>query len=161
MLLFHGKIANFECSFVPYSYRRLTMALSCSRSLLVFLFFLTVLPTARGGDLKVVSVARRPNGDTYTLTQYYKGERTRREWRDLTTWKPGLVTYGPLRAAIYQCDARRALDLNLKSHKYAIFELNEDCKFKSAPPRPAPKGTMDVYIEAADTGERRQILGQT
>lgn len=138
------------------------MVPACSRILLAFAFFLTVIPSVRAGDLKVVSVLHLPNGDTYTSTGYYKGERARLERRYQKLWKPGLVTSSPPLASVYQCDAQRLLDLNLKSHQYAITELDEECQRKSAPPpRPAPKGTIDVYIETTDTGERRQILGHT
>src|SRR5262249_27276219 len=113
------------------------------------------------GDLRVVSVVRSEKGDPYTTTRYYKGERLRIEWRDHTSWKPGLVTYGPQRATIYQCDAQRAIDVNLDAHQYAITQLNDGCRGKNPSP-PAPlKGAIDVYIESTDTGQRRLILGRT
>lgn len=132
-----------------------------SRGSVLVLFLLGTISTVTAGDLKVVSVARFENGNTFTNTHYTQGERVRIEWRDQSTWKPGLVTYGPPRSTIYQCDAQRVLELNLKSHQYAEAELNDECRVKNAPPLPAPKGRIDVYIESTDTGERRQILGQT
>lgn len=133
----------------------------CSRSLLACVLSLAVIPAMRAGDLKIVTVDRSQNGNTFINTRYYKGERTRLEWRDQAVWKPGLVAYGPPRASIWQCDAQRAIDLNLKSRQYAVTELNEECRSKAAPPLPAPKGTIDIYVERTDTGERRQILGRT
>lgn len=120
-----------------------------------------LLAAAYGNDLKVVTVVRFPNGTPFTSVRYFHDERTRLEWRDHSTWKPGVVTYGPPRATIYKCDAQRAVELNLKSHEYSVAELNDECRSKNAPPLPAIKGTVDVYIETTDTGERQQMLGRT
>ena len=130
------------------------------RNLLAFAIVLSAIPPASCSDLKVVTVMRFEDGDVYTNTRYYQGERIRTEWRDQTKWKPGLVTYGPPRATIYQCDAQRAIDMNLKSHQYSVTELNDGCRSKNMPPPVPAKGTVDVYIESTDTGERQQILGQ-
>lgn len=137
------------------------MTLSCSRRLSLLVLFLAAMSGARASDLKVVSVVRFQNGDTDTSVRYYQGERTRVESRDRRSWKPGVVTYGPRRATIFQCDAQRVVELNLEAHKYAVFELNDDCRGRSAPPLPAPQGTTSVYLESTDTGERSQILGHT
>ena len=130
-----------------------------SKALFGFLFLLAMTSGARAGDLKVVSVLRFQNGDPHTQTRYYKGQRLRIESRAHTSWKPGLVTYGPPHAMIFQCDAQRAIVLNLETHKYSVSQPNE-CD-RPAPSLPAPKGTIDVYIESTDTGERREILGRT
>jgi hypothetical protein len=131
-----------------------------SRALFGFLFLLAMVSGARAGDLKVVSVIRFQNGDPYTQTRYYKGERARIESRGHTSWKPGLVTYGPPWAMVFQCDAQRAIVLNLETHKYTVSQPKDACRH-TAPALPAPKGTIDVYIESTDTGERREILGRT
>lgn len=128
------------------------------RNLLSIVF---LLAAAYGNDLKVVTMVRSPNGTSFTNVLYIHGERTRMEWRDQSTWKPGVVTYGPPRATIYQCDVQRAAELNLKSHEYSVNELNDECRSKSAPPSPAIKGTVDIYIETTDTGARQQMLGRT
>lgn len=128
------------------------------RNLLSIVF---LLAAAYGNDLKVVTVVRLSNGTPYTNVRYSHGERTRLEWRDHSTWKPGVVTYGPPRATIYQCDAQRAVELNLRSHEYSVIELNDECRSKNASPLRAVKGTVDVYIETTDTGERQQMLGRT
>ena len=134
-----------------------------SKALFFFLFFffvLNVIPLASAGDLKVVSVFRTEKGDPYTSTRYYKGERLRIEFQDRASWKPGLVTYGPPGADIYQCDAQRYIRLDLESRKYAITPLDDGCRSKNAAPLSPQKGKIDVYIERTDTGERREILGR-
>lgn len=132
-----------------------------SRVAHLVIFLLALISAASAGDLKVVSVARFQDGKTYATTRYSQGERMRVEWRDQTTWRPGLVTYGPPRATIYQCDALQAIDLNLKTHEYTTLELNDDCQTNSRPIASTPTGTLNVYIESVDTGERREILGRT
>lgn len=132
-----------------------------SRVAHLVIFLLALISAASAGDLKVVSVARFQDGKIYSTTRYSQGERMRVEWRDQTTWRPGLVTYGPPRATIYQCDALQAIDLNLKTHEYTTLELNDDCQTNSRPIASTPTGTLNVYIESVDTGERREILGRT
>jgi hypothetical protein len=132
----------------------------CLRNLSLLALILAAASSAYAGDLKVASVIRFQNGDVYSSVRYYRGERVRMEWRDQATWKPGLVTYGPRRATIYQCDAQRVIELNLEAHKYSTAELNERCRGKAAPP-PEAKGIVNIYIERTDTGERRQILGRS
>lgn len=132
-----------------------------SKNLLAFAMVLAAISPASCTDLKVVAVFRFRDGDTYTQTRYYQGERARSEWQEHTQWKPGLVTYGPPRATIVECDVQRAIDMDLKAHQYSVTELNDECVSKTAPAPPPTKGTVDVYIESTDTGERQQILGQT
>lgn len=131
------------------------------KSLLAFAVLLAAVLPASCTDLKVVTVFRFPDGDTYMQTRYYQGERIRSEWQDHTQWKPGLVTYGPPRATIVECDVQRTIDMDLKAQQYSVTELNDECVGKSAPAPPSTKETVDVYIESTDTGERAQILGQT
>ena len=128
---------------------------------LSFTFLAAVISAARANDLKIVFLTRLPNGNTYTNTRYYKGERIRAEWRDQATWESGVTTYGPPRSTIWQCDAQRVLDLNLKSREYSLSQLNGECQNTRVQQLPAAKGTIDVYLDRVDTGERRQILGRT
>jgi hypothetical protein len=67
---------------------------------------------------------------------------------------------------IQQCDARRSLMLNLDAREYTSTELDErgvpkGYKAPVIPQKAQGWGSVEIFIDAVDTGERKEIFGHT
>jgi hypothetical protein len=68
-------------------------------------------------------------------------------------------------ATIYQCDMRRVLQLDFEHHQYTVTEFDKNEMAANAAPSPFPSRPggpkVKVMVETRDTGETKQIFGQT
>jgi hypothetical protein len=127
--------------------------------------------SAFASDLKIVTTSKSsPSGMSSTHTEYFSGARSRTEWRDVSGGEsipggPLTFTSGPRRALIWQCDELRLVDLNLDSREYTRRDLDKRGRSKAvkAPPsaQTGDRGTLEIYIDVVDTGERKQMFGHT
>lgn len=136
----------------------------------VVLCCMFVATLSHASDLKIAERSTTRGIPSRTSTTYISGRRTRSESRTFNmfpAWRggPTVFSYGHRTAAIYQCDARRDIFLDLDSHEYTSIEIDE--QGRPAGPRPMgtpmplqPSGaTLTVNIEDIDTGERKVMFG--
>lgn len=106
-------------------------------------------------DLKITT-----NRGGMTQTTYVKGKRQRTEMQN-----PEFTM-----TTIRQCDLRRSVQLNDKTHRYIITPLDETgqpdtsaaAEMPQGPQAPARRGAVvNVTETVTDTGERRQMFGFT
>jgi hypothetical protein len=129
---------------------------------------------ASAADLKIVTTLHSGSGSQAVppsvFTRYFHGSRSRSDSRSSAghAARPGekpVYTWGPRQAFIQQCDARRALMLNLDAREYTSTELDErgvPTGFKPAFQRREPaKGSVEIIIDSVDTGERKEMFGHT
>jgi hypothetical protein len=148
------------------------MALSNVRRIPAFLVILCGLASAT--DLKIVTshsgLGLRASPPV-TITRYFHDSRSRTDSRSVAghALHPGdkpLYTWGPRQAFIQQCDARRSLMLNLDARKYTSTELDEQGFGKGWQPaaiqhKESAKGSLEIFIDSVDTGERKEMFGHT
>jgi hypothetical protein len=118
----------------------LVVALLCSASVVL-------------ADVKITTKSTA-GGQGVTTTTYIKGSRQRTEGMGYTS--------------IYQCDLKRSIQINDKTRTYLITPLggaNAGAAVPAANGQAAGKarkgGVVTYTTTAADTGERKQILGLT
>ena len=130
---------------------------------------------ASATDLKIVTSVRSGSGSQAappgTFTRYFQGSRSRTDSRSSAAHAlhPGdkpVYTWGPRQAFIQQCDARRSLNLNLDAREYTSHELNERGVPKGYKPPVIPrtgpaKGSLEIFIDSVDSGERKEMFGHT
>ena len=124
-------------------------------SLSSLMFFPTTAPT---DDLKIVT--RHSVGDiTTTLTQYSSGSYRRQE----NSRGMDNVEGHHLATIVHRGDAgNQNFMLDLDAHEYVVFETDQYGVNRAAKSRPANfTGTMEIWIESTDTGERQQMFGHT
>ena len=130
---------------------------------------------AFSGDLKIVTRLQSKSGayspPPSTFTRYFQGSRSRSESRSSAGYAahPGdapVYTWGPRQAMIQQCDARRSLMLNLDAREYTSTELDErgvpnGYKAPVIPQTHSAQGSVEIFIDAIGTGERKEMFGHT
>lgn len=126
---------------------------------------------ASAADLKYSKKIKDASGEHGEMTFYYQGQRIRIDHRNEVGygWKDGrpeTIAYGPRTATIYQCDMHRVLQLDFDHHQYTVTEVDSNGLPLNAPIPDPPtlrhSGVkVKVIIETRDTGETKQILGQT
>lgn len=147
------------------------MAFSNARRIPALLVIFCGLASAT--DLKIVtslhsgSQASPPS----VITRYFHEARSRTDSRNSAghALHPGdepLYTWGPRQAFIQQCDARRSLMLNLDTREYTSTELDErgipkGWKPASIEHKKSAKGSVEIFIDSVDTGERKEMFGRT
>jgi hypothetical protein len=150
----------------------------------LFILAFAIAPAiAQAGDLKITTRMMSPGPGlhptetvTTTDTVWVKngGERSRNEWRPSSGWANSpdekmTYTYGPHMASIWQCDARRFVQLNLDDKQYEAHDLNEygypkpvsPTKLEPHPGVAVNAPAVDVTVHVVDTGERRELFGHT
>lgn len=146
------------------------------------------------GDLKIVttdsyesSSPRQFAWGPDTRTKYLHGQRFREDFQGYVGGSPapdksGRLPPGPHNAAIYQCDAKRVIELDLdaklwdETHldtngflpgsTYISAEeldslLTKEEREKAAGALKMPKPTVKIVTDYVDTGERKEIYGFT
>src|SRR5215813_1784825 len=124
---------------------------------------LTLLPAAAlsqsSQDLKITT-RQTLGSSTFTTTEYYSGQNSRSEIQ-LSSGK----TMGHHRAIIRLRDPDKVqvYDLDLDSHEYVSYQTDwKGGPVKSKPVKATPSGkTYVIESETVDTGERKEIFGQT
>lgn len=120
-----------------------------------------------GSDLKIT---RRVTTDAHSesSTEYSSGTRSRSESRDyrmypLWSGGPSAPFFGHRVATIYQCDAKRVLELDLDAREYTSHESDEQGQLVYARPRSISNvpsgGTLTINVTDVDTGEKRVMFG--
>jgi hypothetical protein len=97
-------------------------------------------------------------GFTDIRTEYLAPDRLRNEWQ--SQMRDGS---GPLMATIIQRGERdRVFMLDLAAHEYITYETDpRGSTVAMKRPMTESGGTLNIWIETVDTGERKDILGHT
>lgn len=124
-------------------------------SLSFLMFFPTTAPT---DDLKIVTRYSFRDSTT-TITQYSSGSYRREE----NSRGMDNVEGHHLATIVHRGDAgNQNFMLDLDAHEYVVFETDQYGVNRAAKPRPANyTGTIDIWIESTDTGERQQMFGHS
>jgi hypothetical protein len=120
-------------------------------------------------DLKYSQKTRDATGEHGQITLYFQGQRVRIDHRneygyDWKDGRPETIAYGPRMATIYQCDMHRILQLDSEHHQYTTTELDRSGVPVSGPesnPARSSGAKVRVTVESRDTGESKQMFGQT
>ena len=135
------------------------MSLSALASAAMFLLLSLGIP-AKTTDLKIVIRESFSLGPTVTSIQYLSASNSRFEWANGPANIAGhriadIVHYGE------SANQRYMLDLDAREY---IFYESDKKGFKSGSqgvPFKNSGGTLAIWIESTDTGERRQMFGHT
>ncbi|HZD94792.1 MAG TPA: hypothetical protein VE133_11090 [Candidatus Sulfotelmatobacter sp.] len=122
--------------------------------LLVLTTFTSPGPSVNG--LKIVT--RQVTGDfTDTRTEYLAADRLRNEWHSQMRDRIGL----PMATIILRGEHDRIFVLDLQAHEYTSYEGRSRGAALGIKPRPMidSGGTLQIWIENIDTGERKDIFG--
>jgi hypothetical protein len=123
--------------------------------LLALTTFTSPGPSVNG--LKIVT-RQITGGFTDTRTEYLAGDRLRNEWHSQMRDRSG----PPMATIILRGEHDRIFVLDLQAHEYTSYEASSrgNAGFK---PRPTVNsgGTLQIWIENIDTGERKDIFGHT
>ena len=140
-----------------------------SRRIVVFLACISL--TAFAADLKYSKKIKDASGEHGEMTLYFQGQRVRIDHRNEVGYgwkngKPETIAYGPRTATIYQCDMHRVLQLDFDHHQYTVTEVDRDgipvnASTVDPPPLRHSGVKVKVVVETRDTGETKQIFGQT
>jgi hypothetical protein len=135
------------------------MPLSALASAAIFCLLSLAVP-AKNNDLKVVIRESFSLGQTVTSIQYLSSSYSRFEWANGPANIAGhriadIVHYGE--------SANQRFMLDLDAREYVFYETdkkgiksnNQGAPFKNG------GGTLAIWIESSDTGERRQMFGHT
>lgn len=145
------------------------MAFSNARRIPALLVIFCGLTSAT--DLKIVTSLHSGSqgSPASVITRYFHDARSRTDSRNgaAHALHPGdklLYTWGPRQALIQQCDARRSLMLNLDAREYTSTELDEHGVAKGSKPvviehKESAKGSVEIFIDSVDTGERKEMFG--
>jgi hypothetical protein len=111
-------------------------------------------------DLKIVTRRSLGHDLTYNVTEYFSGSR----WREDTGLKMSNVNAHHLVTIVHHGDAldeRFVLDLD--AQEYVVYETDKNGGTVGAktPPIQYSGGTLGIWIESNDTGERKQFFGYT
>jgi hypothetical protein len=121
--------------------------------LIVLTTFTSPGPSVNG--LKIVT--RQVTGEfTDTRTEYLAQDRLRNEWRSQMRDRTG----PPMASIITRGEHDRIFVLDLQAHEYTSYEASARANV-GIKPRPTVDsgGTLQIYIENTDTGERKDIFG--
>lgn len=135
------------------------MPLFALTSAAIFCFLSLGVPT-RHTDLKVVIRESFSLGQTITSTQYLSSSYSRFEWANGPANIAGhhiadIVHYGG--------SGNQRFMLDLDAHEYVFYETDKRGIRSGSPGIPLKNsgGTLAIWIDNTDTGERRQMFGHT
>jgi hypothetical protein len=141
----------------------------------IFALLVVLCGLASATDLKIVTSQHSGSGSQAAppgiITRYFHDSRSRTDSRAGAghAAHPGdkpVYTWGPRQAFIEQCDARRSLALNLDAREYTSTELDERGVPKGFKPaviqhKEPGRGSVEIFIDSADTGERKKMFGHS
>jgi|SRR5579862_2757913 len=114
----------------------------------------------KSNDLKIVIRESFSLGQTITSTQYLSSSNSRFEWANGPANIAGhhiadIVHYGE--------SANQRFMLDLDAHEYVFYETDKRGIKSGTQGMPLKNsgGTLAIWIESSDTGERRQMFGHT
>src|SRR5215475_12306059 len=124
----------------------------------VLLFVVSTL-TSPGPSVNGLKIVTRQitGGFTDTRTEYLAADRLRNEWQSQMRDRIG----PPMATIILRGEHDRVFVLDMQAHEYTTYETDSRGTTVGIRPRPTEDsgGTLQIWIENIDTGERKQIFG--
>ena len=139
------------------------MPLSALASGAILCLLSVVIPTTdriKNRDLKVVIRESFSIGQTITSIQYLSASNSRFEWEN----GPANIAGHHIADIVHYGDsANQRFMLDLDAHEYVFYETDKKGSRSNSQDIPLKDsgGTMAIWIESTDTGERRQMFGHT
>ncbi len=124
--------------------------------LAILLLYVTTL-TSPNPSIEGVKIVTRQitGGFTDTRTEYLAPDRLRNEWQ--SQMRDGS---GPMATIILRGDRDRVFMLDLAAHEYITYETDSRGSTVSVKrPMVDSGGTLKIWIESVDTGERKELFG--
>ena len=125
---------------------------------MLLLLYVTTLTSPGPSVNGVKIVTRQVTGSfTDTRTEYLAADRLRNEWQSQMRDGAG----PPMATIILRGDRDRVFVLDLKAHEYTSYETDSRATTVGIKPRPVVDsgGTLQIWIENIDTGERKDLFG--
>jgi hypothetical protein len=96
-------------------------------------------------------------GFTDTRTEYLAADRLRNEWQSQMRDRIG----PPMATIVLRGDRERIFVLDMQAHEYTSYETDSRGTTVGIRPRPTVDsgGTLQIWIENIDMGERKEIFG--
>lgn len=117
--------------------------------------------TSPGGSVDGVKIVTRQvtGGFTDTRTEYLAADRLRNEWQSQMRDGSG----PPMATIILRGEHDRVFMLDMKAHEYVTYETNSRGAESALKPKPMADsgGTLQIWVQNIDTGERKEIFGHT
>ena len=129
---------------------------------LLLLTYLTTIVTFPGPSVEGVKIVTRQisGNSTDTRTEYLTADRLRNEWQSQA--RDGATP--PMATIIVHGERDHVFMLDLNAHEYVSYDTDSHGNTVAAfRPRPLTDsgGTLQIWIENIDTGERKEIFGHT
>ena len=127
--------------------------------LAILLLYVTTL-TSPNPSIEGVKIVTRQitGGFTDTRTEYLAPDRLRNEWQSQMRDGSG----PPMATIILRGDRDRVFMLDLAAHEYITYETDSRGSTVSVKrPMVDSGGTLKIWIESVDTGERKELFGHT
>lgn len=130
------------------------MNIPLATMLLVVTTFTSPAPSVNGVKIVTRQVTA---GFTDTRTEYLAADRLRNEWQSQMRDRTG----PPMATIILRGDHDRVFVLDMQAHEYTSYETDMRGTTVGIKPRPTidSGGTLQIWIENTDTGERKEIFG--
>lgn len=126
----------------------------------ILLLYLTTF-AAPGPSMSGLKIVTRQvtGGFTDTRTEYLAADRLRNEWQSQLRDKAG----PPMATIILRGEHDHVYVLDLQAHEYLSYETDSHGANVGLKPRPMVDsgGTLRIFIENIDTGEKKDIFGHT
>src|SRR5579884_335709 len=125
---------------------------------MILLLYLTTFaaPGASVNGLKIVT-RQVTGGFTDTRTEYLSADRLRNEWQSQLRDHVG----PPMATIILRGEHDHVYVLDLQAHEYLAYDTDSRSSGVGLKPRPMAQsgGTLQIFIENTDTGEKKDIFG--
>lgn len=130
------------------------MNIPLATMLLVVTTFTSPAPSVNGVKIVTRQVTA---GFTDTRTEYLAADRLRNEWQSQMRDRTG----PPMATIILRAEHDRVFVLDMQAHEYTSYETDTRGTTVGIKPRPTidSGGTLQIWIENTDTGERKEIFG--
>lgn len=130
------------------------MNIPLATMLLVVTTFTSPAPSVNGVKIVTRQVTA---GFTDTRTEYLAADRLRNEWQSQMRDRTG----PPMATIILRGDHDRVFVLDMQAREYTSYETDMRGTTVGIKPRPTidSGGTLQIWIENTDTGERKEIFG--
>jgi hypothetical protein len=126
---------------------------------MLLLLYVTTL-TSPGASVNGVKIVTRQVTGTFTdtRTEYLAADRLRNEWQ--SQMRDG--TGPPMATIILRGDRDRVFVLDLTAREYISYETDSRATTVGIKPKPTVNsgGTLQIWIENIDTGERKELFGR-
>ena len=126
-------------------------------AMLLLLSFTTL--TAPGPSVNGVKIVTRQMTGTFTDTrvEYVAADRLRNEWQSQMRDGSG----PPMATIVLRGDRDRVFVLDMNAHEYITYETGSRATSVGLNRKPLEDsgGTLQIFIENIDTGERKEIFG--